>query len=98
MNREELYSAAREKWGLEEQLIVAIEELSELQKELCKYLRGKGNNAHIAEELADVEIVVEQVKQFLALNTKVGWMKLGKLQRLENLVKETEEENAGSES
>lgn len=34
-------------------LIIAIEELSELQKEVCKYLRGKGDNISITEEVAD---------------------------------------------
>lgn len=50
------------------QLIVAIEELSELQKELCKYFRGKPNLSHITEELADVMIMCETVKQFFNIN------------------------------
>jgi hypothetical protein len=44
------------------QKIVAIEELSELQKELTKDLRGNANDEHIAEEMADVEIMLEQLK------------------------------------
>ncbi len=46
------------------QLYVAIEELSELQKELCKVLRGKTNMDNIIEELGDVMIMVETVKQY----------------------------------
>ena len=45
------------------QVIVAIEELSELQKELTKHLRGKGDRCYIAEEMADVLIVVEQMRE-----------------------------------
>ena len=50
------------------QLIVAIEELSELQKELCKYFRGKPNLNHITEELSDVLIMCETVKQFFNIS------------------------------
>ena len=44
------------------QKIVAIEELSELQKEITKDLRGNANDEHIAEEMADVEIMLDQLK------------------------------------
>lgn len=56
-----------EKFG-NNQLIVAIEELSELQKELCKYFRGKPNLNHITEELSDVMIMCETIKQFFNIN------------------------------
>ena len=36
------------------QIVVTMEEMSELQKELCKNLRGRGSIEHIAEEIADV--------------------------------------------
>ena len=49
-------------YGKENQLIVAIEELSELQKELCKALRNKANIEHIVEEMADVDIIFNQLK------------------------------------
>lgn len=51
------------KYG-EKQLIVAIEELSELQKELCKHLRGKGDKKHIIEETADVLIMVGNIREY----------------------------------
>lgn len=51
------------------QIYIAIEELSELQKELCKFLRAIQNlKAHtfsqinIVEEMADVYIMLEQIK------------------------------------
>lgn len=53
---------ARSRYGATAQTIVAIEELSELQKELTKSLRGIGNIDHIAEELADVEIMLDQLR------------------------------------
>lgn len=49
-------------FGKENQKVVAIEELAELQKELTKDLRGKPNLQKIAEETADVEIMLEQLE------------------------------------
>lgn len=43
------------------QKVIAIEELSELQKEITKDLRGKCNKEHILEEMADVYIMVGQL-------------------------------------
>ena len=48
----------------EKQFIVSIEELSELQKELCKLLRNKGKKENIIEEVAYVTIMLEQNKFF----------------------------------
>ena len=36
----DLYQLALDKWGAETQLTVAVEELSELIKEVCKMKRG----------------------------------------------------------
>lgn len=49
-------------YGVENQTIKAIEEMSELIKELSKALLGKADNDHIREEIADVEIMLEQLK------------------------------------
>lgn len=43
------------------QLIVAIEELSELQKELTKSLRGQENIDYIEEEMADVLLIIDEL-------------------------------------
>ena len=44
---------------------VAIEEMSELTKELIKHRRGQKNILHIAEEIAHVEVMMEQLKMVL---------------------------------
>ena len=59
-NRLELYQKLISKYG-DKQVVVAIEELSELQKELCKYLRGKLDGCNLVEEIADVQIMLEQM-------------------------------------
>lgn len=52
----------------DKQLIVAIEECSELQKELCKGLRGQLNRAALAEELADLCIMANQVADYFGIS------------------------------
>lgn len=41
-------------FGINNQSIYTLEELSELSKEILKDQRGKGNKEHIKEEIADV--------------------------------------------
>lgn len=48
-------------YGKQHQLIVTMEELSELTKELTKSLRGKEIRDNICEELADVVIMLCQL-------------------------------------
>ena len=51
---------------------VAIEEMSELTKELIKHRRGQKNILHIAEEIAHVEIMMEQLKMIFGCNDLVA--------------------------
>lgn len=48
-------------------LIIAMEELSELQKEVSKELRGKGDSTAILEELADVSIIISYIKEICGI-------------------------------
>lgn len=50
------------------QLVVAIEELSELAKELCKVLRGLYDEDNVIEEIADVYIMLEQMKIYFGVD------------------------------
>lgn len=86
MDKNQIYWAAFDKWGLLIQLVVALEELSECQKEICKMLRGKGNSEHLAEEIADARICLEQVCLFYGLEDEVARQKEAKLQRLRERV------------
>ena len=53
---------AIEVYGADLQKQVAIEEMAELTKEICKDFRGKGNREHILEEIVDVSIMLEQLQ------------------------------------
>lgn len=70
------------------QLVVAIEECSELQKEISKIIRKKGDLSNLAEEIADVEIMLEQVKLHFSIGAMVEGIKEEKLTRLEKRLSE----------
>ena len=74
--------AALTHYGVHSQIGMVFEEMSELQKELCKYLRGDANEDHICEELADVEIMLRQMKLFFDRGDKVQRYKQAKINRL----------------
>lgn len=63
--RDELYRLSLSKWGKNLQRIMVIEECSELIQAIAKDIR-KGvedrKNASVCEEIADVEIMLEQAR------------------------------------
>lgn len=88
----ELYQKVMDKYGVDAQLNVAIEELSELIKEICKRKRGYPNVDNLTEEIADVEIMVEQLRficesEYCILDRIDKW-KAYKLNRLEERLKD----------
>ena len=57
-------------WGEQAQMMMVVEEMSELMKEILKNVnRGKDNLAEIIEETADVEIMLEQLKENYQIKT-----------------------------
>ena len=87
--RAEIYKGAINCFGGEEQVVVAIEELSECAKELCKVLRGKSNRQNLAEELADAAIMLEQMQIVLGMKKESeAWMD-AKVLRLYNNIHPT---------
>ena len=49
-------------YGEDHQKDKALEEMAELQKEILKEKDGKGDIRHIIEELADVNVVLQQIQ------------------------------------
>lgn len=78
----EVLQRAMDTYGSAMQIVVMMEEMSELQKELCKYLRGKCSPASIAEEIADVEIMIEQMKMLFCCAEDVRSVRKRKVERL----------------
>ena len=75
-------------YGTDLQKQVAIEEMAELTKEICKDFRGKGDRKHILEEIADVKIMLSQL--LIMYDIKVWELNdviVSKLTRLEERLK-----------
>ena len=65
-----IFEKAIEVYGADLQKQVAIEEMAELTKEICKDFRVKGNREHIIEEIADVLIMMSQLEIIYDIKTK----------------------------
>ena len=79
---QDIFRSAIDTYGAVMQITVTFEEMSELQKELCKYLRGSGSQENIAEEIADVEIMIEQMKMLFNCEASVLQVREKKVKRL----------------
>ena len=70
-------------YGAAAQIRMTFEEMAELQKELCKNSRGDENIPHIAEEIADCLIMLEQMQILFCCKAQVDDFIAAKLKRLE---------------
>ena len=92
MDQQKLFRKALEKWGEVSQILVAIEEMSELQKELCKLdrchdIRSKETQIRkIADEIADVSIMLDQLKFIFACHNLTKEKRNFKLARLRQML------------
>lgn len=88
----EILLSALTKWGAEAQTVMVFEEMAELQKELCKNLRGQDNRGYIAEEIADVRIMLDQMEILHDCAEDVNVWRKVKLGRLEKRLSDQEGE------
>ena len=88
-----ILEAAIDTWGSEMQVIVAIEEMSELTKALTKYIRGDDAatiSVNIREEMADVGIMLNQLSLIFGDTAEEEIRKLNRLRRrIEDVTGET---------
>ena len=78
----EVYKRALSIYGEKNQVIMMFEEMSELQKALTKHLRGATDKRAIVDEVADVEIMLEQMKLLFNIENDVSERKQFKVERL----------------
>jgi NTP pyrophosphatase (non-canonical NTP hydrolase) len=69
---------AIEVYGKDMQLNVAIEEFSELIKEICKHKRGEDNLENIIEEMADCYIMLQQLEIIFGISELTVFVEIGK--------------------
>jgi hypothetical protein len=86
--RKDVYARALNRWGITNQSVVAIEELSECQKEICKQLRHDGDMEHMAEEIADSIIMLEQLQMIFSIGNLVAHYMDAKIERLDSRIGE----------
>ena len=83
-----------EQFGLENRILQCKEEAAELIQALCKYKRIQHGDKTcqtdmihaeymIAEEMADIEICIEQLKYLLVNSRQIEQIKVEKIQRTE---------------
>lgn len=79
------FCAALSRYGAQAQITMVFEEMAELQDVLCKFLRGRVDGdtlANIAEEMADVEIMLDQMKILFQRDSAVREQRQYKVKRL----------------
>lgn len=76
--------ATIERYGENMQMVVLLEEMSELTKEICKHLRGEDNLLRIAGEAADVRIMLRQLGMILKDGDEVRMFERAKIEQLKN--------------
>ncbi len=85
---------AIDSWGATNQKIKCIEEMGELIQALSKSLLDNKNN--VEEEIADVEIMLTQLKIIYSLNDVINWRNY-KLKRLRERILKHEDLNKENE-
>ena len=80
--RRTVYEAALQKWGAEAQINKFTEELGEFLVELGRLRNGPGNRYDFAEELADLTIMLEQLRLIYGVDEMVCYNMDYKIDRL----------------
>jgi len=62
---EQLYETAIDEWGEDVQLDMLGEECSELSAEVSRFMRGRSDEDDLAEEIVDVQIMIEQARMIV---------------------------------
>lgn len=64
-----VYRKAVNAWGVDSQAMIVAEECCELVTALSQFLRGRVATMAVVEEIADVQIMLHQTMEILALRT-----------------------------
>lgn len=83
-----IYEATIQKWGRQSQMDMAVEECAEFIKAVNKFKRNAAAStlSDLCSEVADVEIMMEQMRVMLQKDGLIDKVKAEKLERLQNLL------------
>ena len=90
-----IFCAALSRYGAQAQITMVFEEMAELQDVLCKFLRGRVDGAtlaNIAEEIADVGIMLDQMAIEFEVEDAVAEQRAFKVRRLRSRLEYVEQE------
>lgn len=81
MTKQQILQTAIDTYGSDAQMLMAIEEMSELTKAICKYFRSNDSRAteSVIEEMADVKIMLAQLEIMFGSPAAVEKEKLERL-------------------
>lgn len=86
-DRAKVYTRALIHYGEGNQMVKCLEELAECQQAICKIILGGVDFDHLAEEIADATITLEQMRLLFNNNDAVCAYMDAKVQRLDALLK-----------
>lgn len=85
--REKVYLNALVHFGDRKQMVKCLEELAECQQAIAKVVLGGENFDHMAEEVADAIIMLEQMRMLFNIGEKVSAYIDAKVRRLDKRLK-----------
>ena len=84
-----IFNRIIERFGVENQISMVMEECSELILAISHYRRGRVMSSDIIEEIVDVTIMMEQARLIYdPENTEFGRIYTEKINRMENMLKD----------
>ena len=89
-DRCKVYTNALIRYGDRKQMVKCVEELAECQQAICKIILGGENFDHLAEEVADATIMLEQMRLMFNINDRVCEYMDEKVLRLDRRLKGVE--------
>lgn len=85
--RVKTYTNALIQFGDRKQMVKCVEELAECQQAICKVILGGENFDHLAEEIADATITLEQMRLLFNINDRVCQYMDAKVERLDKMLR-----------
>ena len=70
----DIYGETIEKWGPASQLWMAMEEMGELLQKLSHFQRGRCDEDAVAEEIADVMLMAEEMAYLFGRERVIFWL------------------------
>ena len=85
---EDIYRDALNVWGAQNRITKLFEEMAELTGAICHHMESRDTVEHIAEEIADVRIMLDQVEFLYQVKGTAERIRQKKLDRLDRTIME----------